>query len=409
MLITADIVLPVAAPPLTPGVVRVEGDRIVAVGTPEELGPHAGEEVIELGSCALAPGLINIHTHLDYMEFKGSINPPKNFVAWIKAINALKRHFDTEDYVRAIRRGFRELMQGGTTSVGNIEAFPEVLPLLEPPPLRVWWFLELIDVRNKKYEEDSVLGALSFFENHRDWQGGFGLSPHAPYTASIGLYRLAKRCSEQFQMPFTTHIAESVDEQQMFVNGTGELFDFMAGMDRDMGDCGHGSALSHLDEHGVLTRDCIAVHLNYLQEYDYETIAHTGIHITHCPKCHSYFGHSPFPMEKLLEQGANICLASDSLASNNELDLRAEIREARAKHPDVPNETWMRTVTANPARALGREGELGVIAPGALADLAAFHVDGGWHDPYDALIVSRHHARMVLVGGKRIYEYNRPY
>jgi len=409
MLITANIVLPVASDPLTPGAVRVVDERIVEVGPAKELRLHPGEELLALRNCVLAPGLINIHTHLDYNEFKGSISPPKNFVAWIKAINALKRHFDTDDYVRAIRQGFHGLIQCGTTSVGNIEAFPEVLPLLDPPPMRVWWFLELIDVRNKHYDEDTLLGALSFFDDHRDWQGGFGLSPHAPYTASIDLYRLAKRCSEKFHMPFTTHISESVEEQQMFVNGTGELHEFLAGLERDMSDCGHGSALSHLDEHGVLTRDCIAIHLNYLQPYDYETIARTGIHVAHCPKCHSYFGHGPFPMEQLMDEGANLCIASDSLASNNSLDLRAEIREARAKHPRISNAEWIRMVTCNPARALGREGELGVITPGALADLAAFHLDKGYHDPHDALIMSRHHARMVLVGGKRVYEYNRPY
>ncbi len=409
MLLTAEIVLPVASAPLSPGAVRIEGDRIAAVGTTEELKPQPGEEVLDLGPCVLAPGLINLHTHLDYMEFKGSISPPKNFVEWIKDINALKRHFDTDDYVRAIQIGFRELLQSGTTAVGNIEAFPEVLPLLEPPPLRVWWFLELIDVRNKQYEEDALLGALAFFDNHKDWHGGFGLSPHAPYTASIDLYRLAKRCSEKFHMPFTTHIAESAEENEMFINATGNLYDFLASLERDMSDCGHGSALSHLDEHSVLTRDCIAVHLNYLQEYDYETISQTGIHVTHCPKCHSYFGHRPFPIENLQEIGANICVASDSLASNNSLDLRAEIREARWKHPHVNNEDWVKMVTVNPARALGQEGQLGVLAPGAKADLAAFHLDGPYHDPYDALINSRHLARLVLMNGQKVYEYHRPY
>ena len=64
---------------------------------------------------------------------------------------------------------------------------------------------------------------------------------------------------------------------------------------RDNSDCGQGSPLSHLIEHGVIGQDCLIVHLNYLQDYDYDLLARAGASVVHCPKCHTYFAHAPFP------------------------------------------------------------------------------------------------------------------
>ena len=221
--------------------------------------------------------------------------------------------------------------------MANIESLPELLPLLPVPPLRTWWFLELIDVRQRINGDETLLGALSFFEQHPEWLGGFGLSPHAPYTASVDLYRLARACGDTHGMLATTHIAESVEEHEMFTHASGPLYDFLAEMGRDNSDCGQGSALSHLVEHGVIGSNWIIAHLNYLQDYDYELVAQSGASVVHCPKCHAYFGHAPFPLRELRDYGVNICLGTDSLASNNALDMRSEMREVAAgPRPDRP-------------------------------------------------------------------------
>src|SRR5580658_3390169 len=185
MLYQADLILPMSSPPVPDGAVRVEGSQVVAVGPAAGLPPLPGEEVVDLGASTLLPGLINAHCHLDYTSFKGAIPSRSSFTEWIKSINALRRAFTTQEYAEAIAEGFRMLIQSGVTTVANIEAFPELLPHLPVPPLRTWWFLELIDVRTRLNEEETLLGALSFFDKHPEWLGGFGLSPHAPYTASV--------------------------------------------------------------------------------------------------------------------------------------------------------------------------------------------------------------------------------
>ena len=408
MLYLTDSVLPISSPPLTRGAVRVEGAEIVAVGPASELRAQPGEAVTDLGASTLLPGLINAHCHLDFTRFKGALSAKQGFTEWIKTINALRRSFTTQDYIDAIAEGFKMLAQGGTTTVANIEAFPELLPHLPVPPLRTWWFLELIDVRSRINEDETLLGALSFFEKHPEWPGGFGLSPHAPYTASVDLYRLARTCGEKYGMLSTTHIAESLEEHEMFSHGRGPLYDFLAGLGRDNSDCGYGSALSHLVEHGVIGPNCIIAHLNYLQDYDYDLVARAGASVVHCPKCHTYFGHAPFPLKALRGYGVNVCLGTDSLASNNTLDMRSEMREAQTMH-GLSDREVLEMVLLNGARALGQAGKLGEISRGSTADLVAFPhaaTEGGSSagefdaDPYRRVVQSREEPSLLLVNGK---------
>jgi len=406
MLYLADVVLPISSPVITRGAVRVEGSKIVAVGSADELPALPGEAVVDLGASTLMPGLINAHCHLDYTKFKGSIASRQSFTEWIKNINALRLSFTPKEYLESIAEGFQMLAQGGVTTVANIEAFPELLFQLPVPLLRTWWFLELIDVRKRVDQEDTLRGALSFFEKHADWLGGFGLSPHAPYTASVDLYRLARTCGEKYGMLSTTHIAESVEENEMFSHARGPLYDFMAELGRDNSDCGQGSALSHLIEHGVIGNNCIIAHLNYLQDYDYELVASSGASVVHCPKCHTYFGHAVFPLKALRDHGVNICLGTDSLASNNSLDMRSEMREAQHVH-DLSDREVLEMATIHGARALGQAGKLGQISEGSLADLVAFRHQPNEAklpeiDPYHQVVHSRDEPILLLVNGRKV-------
>ncbi|MEM6601477.1 MAG: amidohydrolase family protein [Verrucomicrobiota bacterium] len=402
MLIQSPVILTMDGenPPLA-GAIRVESNRVKEIGP--DLEPDSGEEVVVLNRHILMPGMINAHCHLDYTGLHGSIFPGKSFTAWIKQINALKQSLGPEDYLQAIQAGYRMLLKSGCTTVFNLESFPELLLKLPRPPMRVWWFLELIDVRTRLESDEMLMGALDFFERHPEWLGGFGLAPHAPYTASIELFRLARHCSEKLGMPFTTHIAESLDENEMFHSGDGELYDFLASMGRDMSDCGHGSPLSHLMEFGLLNDRCLATHLNYLQDNDLQHLEQQPLTVIHCPLCHDYFGHEKFPLEEIEATGSQVAIGTDSLASNTQdrLDLRAELRCARKNFPRHDAKTWLQKVTTIPAAAIGKADELGVLKPGALADLVAFETPGAEHvpDPYDWIIESTHAPHFTLING----------
>lgn len=404
MLLHAKTVVPISAPPLENGAVAVDGSgRITAVGPYPELARAAGgEPVVDLGEQVLLPGLINAHCHLDYTSMRDAINPQKTFTRWIARINALKRQMTDEDYLAAIADGFEQLRRWGTTSVCNLEAFPELFPRLPAPPIRTWWFLELIDIRSRVPAEDLLAGAVSFFQQHKGWLGGFGLNPHAPYTASRELYRLCAECAAEFGLPLTTHIAESGDETAMFRRAEGEMYEFFRGIGRPMDDCGQQPSFSGAVSRGLIGPGWLLAHANELGDEDFALLAATpgGWHVVHCPGSHAFFGHSPFQWQRLEKAGVNLCLGTDSLASNGSLSLFCEMRAAREANPALSSETLLKTITINPAKALRKSGELGELAPGALADLIALPFDGNLSEVYDAIVANQSPIPWMMLNGE---------
>lgn len=390
MILRARTVVTMDGPPLENGAVAVEDNQIVAVGTLPDLQWISNEPVVDLGEQVLLPGLINAHCHLDYTMMRGAISPPKSFTAWVQRINALKRSLDDEDYLAAVQRGFGELRKWGTTSVCNIKAFPELMTRLPPSPLRTWWFYEMIDIRHRITTDDVVAGALRFFQHRANSLDNFGLSPHAPYSASLGLYQLANSCASSFSMPLTTHLAESAEEFGMFRHGQGPLYDFMNTLQRPMTDCGQSTPFAHLWKNGAIDVRWLLTHMNTLTEEDFLILAdlprNAGPHIVHCPGSHRYFSHPPFPARRLHDLGVNLCLGTDSLASTDSLSLFDEMRLVRQTQPWLRPDEVLRMVTVNPARALRRKGQLGRIVPGALADLIALPASGSLGSVHEEIV-----------------------
>ena len=112
----AKFVLPIAAPPIEDGVVAVARGRIAAVGRRADFsGPFA-----DLGECALLPGFINAHCHLDYTDMAGRVPLRDNFTTWLGDITALRRASTPEELSRAFANGLAVLAKTGTTSVCDI-------------------------------------------------------------------------------------------------------------------------------------------------------------------------------------------------------------------------------------------------------------------------------------------------
>lgn len=388
MILRARIIITMDGPPIENGAVLIEDEQIVAVGLANEIG--GSEPVHDLGDVALMPGLINAHTHLDYTMLRGAILSQPSFSAWVRRINAIKRTMDEEDCLASIARGFEECLRWGTTSVCTIESFPELMPRMPDPPIRTWWFYEMIDVRHRITTDDVVAGALSFFQHRAGSLASFGLSPHAPFTASLDLYRLANDCAQSFSMPLTTHVAESDEEFEMFTAARGPLYDMLHGMRRPMSDCGHGTPFAQLWNAGVINAQWLLAHMNFLDESDFSLLA--GLSrgnkptVVHCPGTHHYFGRGPFAWRRLAELGVNLCVGTDSLASTDSLSLLAELRRLQRHEPSLSGEQLLRTVTRHPARALRREAQLGKIAPGALADLIAVPVSGSMAQVHEEIV-----------------------
>ncbi len=389
----ARLLVPMLGPVLEDGAVVVVRERIVDCGSFAEVRARNAGPVTDLGEVVLLPGLINAHCHLDFTALRGKIAPPRSFAEWIRQINALRRELSDDDYLVSIAAGFEEARRWGTTTIANIESMPQLLPRLAPTPLRVWWFLELIDVRPDADPAELIARARAFGKN----VAHFGLSPHAPYTASPELSRLA---AAQL-LPLTMHLAESREEMEMFRDGRGPLFDLLQTLGRPMDDCAAGrTPLAALRARQPLNERWLVVHLNELSEADFALLAEgPRFQIAHCPRSSRYFRHTPFALAKLRALGFNICLGTDSLASNSSLSLFSEMRAVRAAHPDLAAREILEMATINGARALGQSNQLGRIAPGHFADLIALPFTGSAAEVYDEIIAWREPVAWMLAGG----------
>ena len=403
VILRSRVVLPINSAPMDDGAVVVVDNTIAAVGPYAEIKAEYAGEVIDLGEQVLMPGLVNAHCHLDFTMMRHAIQPQRSFTDWIRRINAVKRSLSDDDYLAAIARGFAELRKWGTTTVANIESFPELLVRMPPPPIRTWWFLEMIDIRHRETGEEAVAGALSFFAERPDWLGGFGLSPHAPYTASASLFELAGNAARNLGMPITTHVAESREEWEMFRHGRGELYDFLLRLGRWMYDCQHErTPFGHLAAHASLDARWLLAHMNELDDADLDILGRLPRHmrpsVVHCPGSHRYFRHGPFPLVKLQEQGVNVCLGTDSLASTESLSLFDEMRQLARRAPWLHAAEVLRMGTENGARALGMNA--GKIEVGALADLIALPYCGETKEVYEAVLDYRDPVAWMMLNGQ---------
>lgn len=389
--------------PLDDGGVAIAGEKIVAAGRISDVRAGGGR-VTDLGEMVLLPGLINSHCHLDYTALRGMIAPQRSFADWILQINGLRRDLSDEDYLASIAAGFEEAKRWGTTTVANIESMPALLSRMGPPPLRTWWFAELIDVRPRLTAEEMIAASLHFFFNNQNWGGGFGLSPHAPYTASAGITRLAADAARQGDFLLSTHLAESEEEMEMFRSGRGPLFALLQSLGRSMDDCGTGKTpLAVMLERATIDDRWIFVHVNQLTEEDF-ALLETGprFHIAHCPRSSRYFQHRRFALERLAGMGFNVCLGTDSLASNSSLSLFAEMRAVQEERPDLSAVQILAMATVNGARALHQEHRLGKICAGCFADLIALPIAGAGDDIYAEIIAWEEAVPWMMLAGKVI-------
>ena len=383
MILHARTVVTMDGPPIDNGAVAVSGNRIADIGKFDEIKARNTGETVDLGEQALLPGLINAHCHLDYTCLRGKIAPQKSFADWIRAINAEKAKLAADDYLASITDGFAEAKRFGTTTVANLTAFPELVSQIRLP-IRAWWFAELIDLRSPERADELVDLAIKSLKSQEKW----GLAPHALFTASRDLYRRCEEVARHENVLLTTHLAESREEMEMFRDGSGPLYEFMKSIGRPMEDCGDETPLERLFDappstslatgSGRALQNWIVAHLNELAESDFDLLetAKRRFHVVHSPRSHGYFAHNRFPFHKLRALGLNICLGTDSLASNENLSLFAEMRAFQRSEPRMSPDKILEMVTVNAALALHQENALGRIRPGFRADLISIPCSG---------------------------------
>jgi cytosine/adenosine deaminase-related metal-dependent hydrolase len=266
--------------------------------------------------------------------------------------------------------------------------------------LRSVIFIEPIAPHEKEAEKTSRF-VRSQIEKLRMSGASPGVAPHSPYTVSPKLLKLLKSLSEEMSIPFSIHLAETPQEDLYIKKGSGDLAQLLklSGFFPE-GFAGHGkSPVAFLQELSLL-RDCLAVHLNAVDEDDAALLASENAAPIFCPQSSKWFGRDKvLPLESFIDAGLKPALGTDSLASNESLSMLDELRCAAEYFPDVNKKTLIEMATINPANHLSLN--CGAIEKGRDADIIGFRWDGS-RNPLHSVFTAQK-AGFVMINGQTIY------
>lgn len=345
---------------ISDGAVAFADGRVAAAGPAKRLARRLGSAPRDLGDVVIAPGLVNAHTHLELSALRGRLRPTADFAGWVRAQLAALRRWTRADFVRSYRLGVRLALAAGTTAVGDVCRRRFLARAALRNPFRTVHYAEAIEPDADRawdagFEASGVAtdALLHLIQTGRSTLCEFGLSPHAPYTVSAPLYREIVRRARALAEPVQTHVAETQAEVDLLRRGAGPLADLLAKARRPspLAKPPGCTPVAYLDRLGVLRPPLAAVHCNYLTRGDVDTLARRGVAVVFCPRSHAFFRHARHPVRALLRAGVPVALGTDSLASNRDLDMRAEMRAAIERHGLSPREAW-RAATATGARLL---------------------------------------------------------
>ncbi len=380
---------------------EVEGSRIAAV--------YAGDhpQAYDLGNTALIPGLVNAHTHLEFSDLEKPLGPVAPFTEWIRSV--MKSRFDSSGSAESkIQQGIKESLGAGTTCLGEIATRSESLQLLEqsePVPHSVV-FRECLGFSADRISEQEQIAA-DFFEE-RTGQGHEmpivrGLSPHAPYSVHPDLYLRLVQLARDQGAPVAVHLAETRDELGFLERKQGPFVELLSEL---------GLWDSQILSDGLRMYDylaplaelssALAIHGNYFGEAEIEFLKKSPqISVVYCPRTHHFFGHTLHPWLKMIGQGVNVALGTDSRASNPDLSLWNELLFLRVQFPDVSTGLILECGTLSGARALGFSQEIGSLVVGKRADMALIQLAdrSGSLSGSDLLLNSRSFVSRVMLNG----------
>ena len=381
------------------GVVTIAGERIVSV---EPAGCRTAD--VDLGEVAVLPGLVNAHTHLDLSGLCGRCSPSTDFTAWLRRVIAHRRNTTPEQIDSHMRAGLEESLRHGTTLLGDITAGGASWPILADAPLRSVVFYEMLGL-TKERAEQSWQAAYLWLKERLSTTGREvkkcrpGLSPHAPYSVRADLFARTAQLARKLRCPLAIHLAESREEWELLHDRRGPFVPFL----KELGvwdAAGLASNVESIIEACTQNISTLFVHGNYLMP-SVNIPRHSTI--IYCPRTHSAFGHAPHPFQHFLQHGIRVALGTDSLASNPDLSILAEMRHVHRQYPDVPGDVLLRMGTLSGAEALGWADETGSLEAGKSADLVVVPLVPGMEgDPYQLLFDSDYPVKRVLCRGQWI-------
>jgi cytosine/adenosine deaminase-related metal-dependent hydrolase len=373
--LSADWVVPVEGPPIENGAVAIADDgTIAAVGSAADLGPGERHE-----GCVIVPGFVNAHSHIEYAVYAG-FGDGLPFVPWIGMHMRRKTLLDLTEMEAIATVGAHECLRSGITTIGDCSFSGAAATAAAGSGLRAIVYLEVFGLDASALDGFHEMHAR--IEHLLSERIRVGISPHAPYTCTVDVYRA---CAD-LGIPQATHLAESPAEREWLVAGTGDWSPLADVLVPPPGTTG----IRALAAEGLLGPTMTAAHCVHVDNEEIELLAAHEVGVAHCPRSNGYLGCGVAPVDELLAAGVPVAIATDSPASTPSFDLFEEIRaaivgaRARARRPDALSAAKaLELATLGGARVLGMSDRVGSLAPGKEADLTVISLADSQFDPVE--------------------------
>lgn len=377
--------------------------RIAYAGPPRE----ASRPTHDLAGQVLMPGLVNGHTHSAMTLMRG-VSDDEGFMPWLAAVQGVEQGMTRDDVVAGLELAMLEMIASGTTAFADMYHWDAgLLQLVSDAGMRVFaapacmgaevvGFPGVSSSTGAQILDETESLARQFADDPRI---RIAYGPHAPYTCSPDYLREIRDRALRTGIPVQIHVSESVAELADITDRYGTT----PGL--------------HLDGIGLFDADVLAAHCVHLTGEEIALFAAKGVAISHNPVSNLKLGCGVAPLPEFLDAGARLALGTDSVASNNSLDLFEEVKTATILHRGVRQDAAsvrgsdvLDIATRQGASTLGFP-EAGSLEPGRFADVIALDVTGAAQAPFTAERLVSHLAfaasgrdvRHVFIGGRHVY------
>jgi aminodeoxyfutalosine deaminase len=346
-------------PVILDGAVAVADGRIVAVGRFDDLRREHAGPLRDLGDVTLAPAVFNSHVHLEMTHLLGKTTPGQGFVPWVTSLLAQPLYTPEPSTIRA--ELFR-LEQKGCCFLADISTrnAQQMAEILAGSGLFFASFQEAIG--------SAVPGdpaALLHACRAADGRGVCAAAGHALYSTAPALLQAAKQACRAQGLPFSLHLAEHADEDAILLTGENAFLDRMRA--RGFMDDYNAPGMRPVPfaaSLGLLDGRSLCVHCVTVDDADIALLAASGASVCLCPRSNAYIGVGRAPLEKFLAAGVGVCLGTDGLCSNSDLDPYGELKFLGEQGVRLGLCDALALITVNPARFFGLAERLGSLAPG---------------------------------------------
>ena len=387
------------------GQLGLSGDTISYIG-PAGAMEVQGTKVIDAGGGIVMPGLINGHTHAAMTLFRG-LADDLPLMEWLNAyIFPVEKRMDASFVYTGTLLACAEMILGGTTTFCDMYLFEkEVVRAARKAGMRALVGEVLYDFDSPNYgpvEKGLEYTEELILEWRKDPLISIAVEPHALFTCSPELMRAAHELARRFEVPLITHLSETIAEVQEISQRYGVR------------------PVEHLQSLELLGPHLIVDHAVHLDEKEIAMLAEADVKIIHNPESNMKLASGVAPVPRLLQAGITVGLGTDGCASNNNLDLFAEMDTAAKLHKVMSGDTTvmdaelvLRMATIEGAKALGLEKLVGSVEIGKKADIIVIdtrkpHLTPMYR-PYSHLVYAAkgHDVSHVIINGQLVMEKRR--